>query len=102
MQAYRFIVVRARSACNAFDVLWQVREVAAAGPEGEAAPPPAGYTFDPTSGLYADAASGMYYDGRSGGFYSSATGLWYSVDAGGQYVAWPVQAGGGAAAPQAG
>lgn len=77
----------------------QVREAAAAGPEGEAAAPPPGYAYDPASGLYAD-GSGMFYDARSGGFYSSATGLWYGVDARGQYIPWPEQGGAdGSAAP---
>jgi hypothetical protein len=73
----------------------QVRKAAAAGPEGEAAPPPPGYAFDTGSGMYVDASGSTYYDARSGGFYSSVTGLWYSVDAGGQFVEWPVQHGGG-------
>ena len=80
--------------------LGQVREAAAAGPEGEAAAPPPGYAYDPASGLYAD-GSGMFYDARSGGYYASATGLWYGVDAGGQYVPWPEQGGAGSGAAPA-
>ena len=69
----------------------QVREAAAAGPDGEvAAGAPAGFAYDPSSGHFYSAEAGLYYDASSGGYFSSSTSRWYSLDpATNQYVEWP-------------
>ncbi len=73
----------------------QVREAAAAGPEGEVAGAPPGFAYDPGSGYFYSADAGLYYDTSSGGYFSSSSGKWYSLDAASnQYVEWPGSAAG--------
>ncbi|KAI7844013.1 hypothetical protein COHA_002550 [Chlorella ohadii] len=68
------------------DLIAKVKEVAAAGPEGEA---PAGYSFDAATGYWRSADTGMYWDASSGGFYNPVDSKWYSWDDGKQqFVEW--------------